>query len=544
MVDEASTGGRLAPSAWADTYRSLVGLALEELTTADLEDLAVAAYLRGDDDVSARAWEAAYGRHLEAGDSPEAARCAFWLALTLMLSGRMAHASGWLGRAEGAIGDDHECAASGYLLIPAMLGALDSGEPDAAADLAMQARQVGASLDDPDLVALAMVGHGQALIARGDTADGLATLDEVMLSVEAGRVGPIASGIVYCAVILECMQVFDLARASEWTDALDAWCQAQPELVPYRGQCLVHQSQLRQAAGEWEEAMAAVALACDRLSDPPHPALGLAYYQEGELLRVRGAVDAAADAYARASRAGHEPLPGLALLSLDRGDVHAAAGSIGRGLQEARQPTRRAALLSAAVEIHRVGGDRDAATDAAAELEDIAAGSTSEVIRAMAQHANGGVRLDGGDVSGALAELRAAAATWQKLAMPYEAARTGVLVGLACAALGDTTTASLELENAGATFTSLGAASALAGLKPLADGLGAASRPASSGTALSERELEVLAHVAAGRTSPEIAEELIISRHTVRRHLENIYAKLGVNSRAAATAYAYEHDLL
>jgi DNA-binding CsgD family transcriptional regulator len=232
------------------------------------------------------------------------------------------------------------------------------------------------------------------------------------------------------------------------------------------------------------------------------------------------------------------------LLSLDRGDVEAASTSIRRGLQEARQPFRRAPLLSAAVEILRAAGDREAAADASVELKDIAAGSTSEVTSAMATEATGAVRLDSGDISGALSELRAAAGTWQKLAMPYEMARTGVLIGLACAALGDATIASLEFDNARATFASLGAKSALARLKPLADGLGTKSRLESSGAALSARELEVLAHVAAGRTSPEIAEELTISRHTVRRHLENIFAKMGVNSRAAATAYAYEHDLL
>jgi DNA-binding CsgD family transcriptional regulator len=118
-----------------------------------------------------------------------------------------------------------------------------------------------------------------------------------------------------------------------------------------------------------------------------------------------------------------------------------------------------------------------------------------------------------------------------------------VLVGLACAALNDATGAALEFDNAGVTFASLGAGSDLAMLGPLADGLRTQSRPEASGTGLSARELEVLAHVAAGKTSPEIAEALTISRHTVRRHLENIFTKLGVNSRAAATAYAYEHDL-
>jgi DNA-binding CsgD family transcriptional regulator len=215
-----------------------------------------------------------------------------------------------------------------------------------------------------------------------------------------------------------------------------------------------------------------------------------------------------------------------------------------RGLHEASLPTRRAALLPAAVEIYRAVGDREAAATAAAELEEIAAGSTAEVIWAMAKQASGAVRLDSGDISGALAELRAATSIWQQLAMPYEAARTGMLIGLGCAALGDATTASLEFDNAAATFASLGAESDLARLRPLIDGLGTRSRTERSDATLTGRELEVLAQVAAGQTNPEIAAELAISRHTVGRHLENIFAKLGVNSRAAATAYAYEHQLL
>lgn len=540
MLDDEGSHSRLAPGAWAETYRTLAAEEADELDAVDLEVLAVAAYLHGDDELSAAAWERAYARHLDAGQPAEAARCSFWLGLGMMLNGRMAHAGGWLSRARNAAGEVDECPAAGYLMIPMVLASLDSGDADAAVELAVQASTIGVRFDDADLLALATLGHGQALLARGEPDAGLARLDEVMLTVESGDIGPIASGIVYCAVILECMQVLDLARALEWTDALDRWCGTQPELVPFRGQCLVHRSQLHQATGRWEEALAAVATARERLSDPPHPSLGLAHYQEGELLRVTGSLDAAADSYARASRAGHEPLPGSALLSLDRGDVDAAVANIRRGLEEVRRPTPRAAVLSAAVEIHRAAADRAAAADAAAELDRIAADSPSDVVRALAKEATGAVRLDDGDLSGALTDLRHAVADWQRLAMPYEAARTGVLVGLACAAVGDATSAALELEHARASFASLGAETALARLKPLADALG----PPSADNLLSARELEVLAHVAVGRTSREIAEELTISRHTVRRHLDNIFAKLGVNSRAAATAYAYEHGLL
>ena len=543
MVGDAPESDEAAPEGWISVYRSLSAVEHSQLSVADLEQLAVAAYLLGHDDISDESWEAAYARHLAAGDAAEASRCAFWLALSSMLGGRAAHASGWIGRAQTAIADEQECAASGFLLIPQLLGALESGDPAGAAELATRAHDIGVGHRDLDLVALATLGRGQAEIAAGELAEGLGRLDEVMLAVEAGRVGPIASGIVYCAVILECMQVFDLARAAEWTDALDAWCNAQPGLVPYRGQCLIHQSQLRQAAGDWDEALATAELARQRLSDPPHPALGLAHYQEAELLRVRGSLEEAEAAYGRAREAGHEPAPGLALLLLARGDVDSAVANIRRLLAETHEPFRRTGLVSAAVEILRAAGEIDAATEAADELEEIAQRSTSEVVRAMAAAAMGSVHLENGDAAAALHALRIAASAWQRLAVPYEAARTRVLVGSACAALGDDTTASLEFAGARSTFESLGAAADLAALTALIEPPSAAPH-GSVGAVLSARELEVLSHVAAGRTGPEIADVLSISHHTVRRHLENVFAKLGVNSRAAAIAFAYENELL
>lgn len=509
----------------------------------DLEDRATAAYLTGDDAASADAWAAAYERHLGDGRRSDAARCAFWLALTSMLRNQPAHAGGWLSRAEAAVDHDPTCEGAGYLLVAATVGALESGETTGAGHLAQQALEVAAAHADPDLNALATLGTGQALIAAGETSAGIARLDAAMLTVERGDVGPIASGIVYCAVILECMQLYDLARAAEWTDALDQWCRARPEMVPFRGQCLIHQSQLRQAAGDWAQARTSAALACERLSDPPHPALGLAFYQRAELHRVRGAHDEALHDYERAGRAGHEPEPGLALVHLAAGDTGTAVASIRRALHENLPRHRRAPLLSAAVDVFRAAGDRDQARSAARELRELAAEVATDAFDAMAADATGAVLIDEGDMTAALAELRTANSTWRRLEMPHHAARTGVLIGLACAALGDSGAAAREFAAARATFESLEARTDLVRLRGLTEGLQLLPS-GDPGRALTPREREVLAHVAEGKTSPEIGEALTISRHTVRRHLENIYAKLGVNSRAAATAAAYEHDLL
>jgi DNA-binding CsgD family transcriptional regulator len=549
MADRLDAGREaFARRAWVGAYEGLSAPSAEGLEGVDFERRAVAAYLVGRDDESAAAWEAAHRWHAEAGDVAEAARCSFWLALCLLLRGRTAQAGGWLGRTEGIIkGAGLDCAAGGYVLIPGALGALAAGDAATARDLAVRATEIGDRFGDADLLALGTLAQGQALIAQGDTTAGVARLDEVMVSVTSGEVGPITSGIVYCAVILECMRLFDFSRASEWTAALSAWCDAQPDLVAFRGQCLVHRSQLQQVAGDWPEAITTAALACQRLTDPPHPALGLAHYQEAELHRLLGAFDEAEAAYRQANRSGYPPMPGLALLELARGDAEAAVATIRSALVEAREPLERPALLAAAVDIFRAAGDAAGVRKAADELAEIAAGCVSEVLDAMADQATGTAVLGEGDPSGALRHLRAAAAGWQHLGMPYEVARTAVVVGLSCAALGDSTSAALEFDRARDILTELAARPDLERLTSLTAGLVPRTtdqRRARGAGGLSAREREVLALVAAGKSNREIAAELVISQHTAARHVENIFTKLGVTSRAAATAYAYQHDLL
>jgi DNA-binding CsgD family transcriptional regulator len=528
--------------AWADACQAFAAAAdAAPLAADDHQRFAVAAYLVGADESCEQHWEAAHRAAIEAGDIASAARCAVLLALCLVLRGQMARAGGWLARAEQLLDESGiECPATGYLLIPKLLGALDAGDTTSALDFAVRATELGRRFDDPDLLALGVLGHGQALICGGARDAGLARLDDVMVAVTAREVGPVVSGIVYCAVIIECLGLFDLARAAEWTGALGAWCAAQPDLVPYRGQCLVHQSQLQQVGGSWSQAQTTVAAACRRLADPPHPALGLACYQQGELHRLTGNFELADAAYREASRHGHHPMPGLALLELAHGNVTAAGAAIRRALQEIAQAAERPALLAAATEIFRSTGDLADARAAADELMKIAAGSPSPLLGAMAAYATGSVRLAEGDLMAALTDLRAAARAWQSLRMPYESARTAVLLGLACVAVGDQAAARLEFDNARTTFAELGACP---DLDRVAEFAGSRPKPARE-RVLSPREHEVLVQLAAGKTNRQIADELTISLHTVGRHVDHIFAKLGVTSRAAATAYAYEHHLV
>ncbi len=387
---------------------------------------------------------------------------------------------------------------------------------------------------------IALMGRGRTSIFLGRTAEGVALLDEAMVAVTAGEVSPIIAGDIYCSVIEACQEIFDLRRAQEWTAALGEWCEAQPDLVLYRGQCLVHRAEIMQLHGTWSDAMHEAERACERLAQPPgQPAIGAALYQVAELHRLRGEFVKAEDAYRRASQHGREPQPGLALLRLAQGQVDAARATIRRVVDEAQDRVTRSRLLAPYVEILLASGDVDAARAAADELSEIASNLDAPLLRAAAAHSQGAVLLAEEDAPAALAALRDAGAAWQELEAPCEAARVRVLVGLACRRLGDEDTAAMELDAARQAFGELGAAPDLAHVREL-------SREAVPGDAggLTSREVEVLRLVATGKTNRAIADELFISEKTVARHISNIFTKLGLSSRSAATAYTYEHGLV
>ena len=512
------------------------------LDAADLEQLAIAAYLAGRDDDSDAAWEQAHHEHLGRGDTARAAQCGFWLALALILRGEMARGGGWVARAQRLVEDGHlDGPERGFLMLPAGFATLLEGGAAAAFAIFEQAGTIGERFTERDLVALARHGQGQALILRGDTAAGVALLDEVMTAIAAGEVGPIPSGLIYCAVIEICHHICDLRRAHEWTTALSDWCAAQPELVPYRGQCLVHRSEVLQHAGEWPDAMQEARLACQRLSIPTvQPALGMANYQLAELHRLRGQVAEAEVAYRQASECGHYPQPGLALLRLAQGRVDAAAAAIRGAAEEVTDRLVRTRILSAYVDIVLVTGDVGTARAAADELTAIANDIGAPLLLAMAAHARGSVLLAEGDARAALVALREAGEGWRDLRARYDGARTRVLIGVARRRLGDDDTAQLELDGARTVFVGLGAAPDV----ELLDRLAARPRREGDAVGLSPRELEVLRLVATGRTNHAIAAELVLSERTVARHVSNIFTKLGLSSRSAATAYAYEHGLV
>lgn len=521
----------MEPANWQDAYTAFTG---RDLDAADLELFARSAYMLGRDDEYVSALEQAHRAHLRDGAPMRALRCAFWIGHSWLFRGHVAPATGWFGRARRLLERERDDVAErGYVLITDMLDHLMSGEAEAAGVVAAEIVEVGERFGDDDLVALGMMEQGHSLVRCGNTPDGLRLIDESMVAVTTGELSPIVAGIVYCNTISFCREVYQLRRVREWTAALTRWCARQPGMVAHKGVCLVHRAEIMTLSGAWDEALAELGRLGEDLTRGVlnERARGDAAYREAEVRRLRGEFALAEDGYRRASALGRQPQPGHALLLLAQGRSGSAAAMIRRIVAETSRGLPRVALLPAYVEIMLVAGDLDAAAGACRELGEIAGQQENDAIDAMSWQARGALALASGEPEAALASLRKAWQAWHQIEAPYEAARSRALIARACSLLGDNDSCALEMQAALETLTALGARPEVAALVP------------DHRHGLSDREIEVLRLVATGRSNRQIAAALFLSEHTVARHLQNIFVKLGVSSRTAASAFAHEHHL-
>jgi DNA-binding CsgD family transcriptional regulator len=519
---------------WTDCCRLYQAADREApLEPEDLERLATAAYLVGREDESEAAWERAHRSYLERSDAEGAARSAFRLALELQLRGALAPASGWFTRAQHILDEGRiECVVRGYLLIPTAIQRVVQGDPAAGDALFTQAAEIARRYGDPNLACKAGQGRGRALIRLGRVREGVALLDEAMVAAMAGDVSPMITGDAYCTVLEACQEIFDLRRAYEWTMSLARWCAAQPDLVRFRGECLLYRAEVMQLRGMWDEGARDAQDACAMLIS--RPAAGAAFYRLGDIHRLRAEFDKAEAAYMHANERGRKPQPGLSLLRLAQDRIADAAASIRSALLDTRAQATRARVLAAAVEILLAAGDLEGAAGAADELSQIARTVDASLLSGMSAHATGAVLLAQGDIANAGTALREAWDIWRDLETPYEEAQTCLLLAAVCKQRGDEDGHRLELDAARQLFKRLNAEARFA---RVIEQSGRAGH-------LSERELQVLHLLAAGKTNRAIAEDLFISEKTVARHVSNIFDKLGVSSRSAATAWAYQHNLI
>jgi ATP/maltotriose-dependent transcriptional regulator MalT len=508
------------------------------LETAGLLLLGQAAFLIGDDERAETAFTRAYQRALAADDVPGAVRAALSGAFALEQAGELIRSRAWAARAQRLV-EEHPSTGgeAGWLLARAAHELVREQRLAEALVTAREGERVGLAARDADAVVLSRLCIGFALLLGGERDEAVRVYDEVMLAVSSDETSPAVVGLCYCASVAACMVMRDVARARTWTATLDRWCAARPDLGPYRGTCLVHRAQMSTLGGDWAGALDEATTAAQLLRGPP---AGEAAYQLGELHRLMGHDAAAEDAYRRANAVGKQPEPGLSRLRTAQGRADVAIRTLRRLCGEPRPPEDRAELLAALVEAELAEQDAEAALGTAAELRGIAGTLGTPLITALADQAEGAALLAAGTPDAALSVLRRAQRGWTELELPHACAQTRVLAGGCLRALGDAEAAALEFEAARECFQRLGAAPDLAGADRVA---GPGPEPAGRGP-LTDREVEVVRLVAEGHTNRAIAGRLCLSEKTVARHLANVYAKLGLPSRAAATAYAYDNGLV
>lgn len=524
---------------WVAAYQALSDIDDAALAGDDFSALAAAAHLLGRRNDVVQALQRAYQSYLDQQDLRGAVRAAYWLTATLWSGGEITIGHGWLSRAERLLDDiGEDVVERGYVQERITFGHIMKGEFAEASATAPTIADYGRRFDDPDLVAMGTHVEGRMAVYNGRVAAGMRSLDEAMVAVLAGEVSPIFAGVIYCSSIEACQQISDLGRAGEWTHALSTWCDAQPGLVAFTGQCAVHRGQLMRLHGAFDDAVRELELAAERYAlTGGDPAVGQAHYERGDVLRLMGEYDAAGAAFAEAADVGHPAQPGRALLWLERGERDAAVAAIETVLSETPDPVHRSQVLPAAIAVLVAVGDVDAAASLVAELRGIGESFGCTALQAAGEYGAAAVALARGDGDAGLAAARRAADGWARLTAPYDVARARVLVGRALRELGDEHSAVAELAFAREAFAGLGARPAK---REVGELLGHSATPGG----LSRREVEVLRLVATGRSNPEIAADLVLSEKTVARHLSNIFGKLDVGSRTAAAAFAYEHGLV
>jgi DNA-binding CsgD family transcriptional regulator len=529
----------LARRAWGEAYELLADAPVSALSGRELNDLADAAWWTARLDQSIGIRQKAYAASVAEGDEIQAGGVALRLAIDHFTRGEPSVGAGWLGRAHRHLDRKPDCPEVGFMPVIESTVARYGGDLDGAVALATRALEIAGRVRDPNLTPMATHTLGMALIGAGRIAEGLPLLDEAMTAAIAGELDDYFAGIVYCNVIDTCLQIADVGRAGEWSRAATAWCDSLQEGSIFPGLCRVNRAEVAALRGAWAQAEAEALRAVEEIGSFAPDGAAAALYHVGEIRRRRGDAAGAEDAFGRAADLGYEPQPGLALLRFGEGKLDAGRRALGHEPPRGLSPLRRAQILAARIELAVAAGDLDDARRTADGLEALAAGFPTPVLAAEAATARGVVALAEGRAEEAADTLRSAFAMWQDVRLPYEAARVRADQGRALLACGDEEAGLRTLRAAATALEELGAAPEAERVRAGLGDVAGQTLPAG----LTAREADVLRLVAAGKTNREIAAELFISEHTVARHLQNMFGKLGVSTRTAATAFAFEHGL-
>jgi tetratricopeptide (TPR) repeat protein len=350
------------PASWADTYAALGARDVSELDPHDLESLADAAWWLSHIEESVAVRQRAYAGYAESGEDARAAFMAGRLGIEHFMRSEAAVGAGWLMRAHRHLDGLPDCAEHGFLAVVEATVARFGGDLDRAHQLATRAVEIGRRFRDPDVLALAIHTNGLISIDQGREPEGVAMLDEAMTAVVAGELSSFFTGVVYCNVIGACLELADVRRAGEWSEAARAWCESLPPESPYPGLCRINRAEVARLRGAWAEAEAEALRASEELLSFDPMAAASAYYEAGEIRRRTGNETGAEDAFTRARELGFDPQPGLALLRLGQGRVEAAQTSLRLAVAGREgNSLRRARLLMAQVDVALAARDPETA---------------------------------------------------------------------------------------------------------------------------------------------------------------------------------------
>jgi ATP/maltotriose-dependent transcriptional regulator MalT len=468
----------------------------------------------------------------------DAARVAIALAWEYRAyRGEPAVSDGWLGRARRLLDGAAPTRERGWLALREASFALPE-DPALARKRAAEAESLGRELGDVDLEMTASALDGLALVSQGEVVAGMARLDEATTAATAGEMSdPVAIGFSCCYLIFACERVRDFDRAGQWCRRL-AGIAADQNVRALRAVCRAHYGTVLMLRGEWERAEVELSDAVTALARAPREGAD-AFARLAELRRRQGRSE---EAVSLTGQAEHHPLAILcrASLALERGDLSAAGDEATRQLRSlGAAVVERAPALELLAEAHAAAGRADEAAEAARELRAIADRVGTDPLAGAARHAEACAHSAARSHDHARQAFEDAVGLLARAGLPFEAGRARAALACSLRALGRNDAARAEFERARAAFLELGAASEERRTRQLQSG-----REPGGPAALSPRERQVLGLVAQGRTNAEIAAALVLSEHTVHRHVANILAKLGASSRAAAVATATEQELL